>query len=227
MKKITLILMSVLLLLSSCAADEITGSSYIPPVISSEVAKELSKEYDDLVFDNETPLKKMKLSKPKNLGFRKAFYPLQGYSLSSFLSFDELKNNIEHLYLRQNGDEVYAAGKIEYEGNQYYVIVPIDFQKVNEYAIFECIDGALIHNKLVNPSIFNKIKIGVTTFEDIMKMDKTALIHKGTFASDHRLKDGRILVVWYENSAVERKYIEEDRHNFLDKLLPIDREAIT
>ena len=235
MKKAVLILIALLMILSSCAARDISNNSQESPVILSELAKELSEVYADLVFDNETHFDKMKISNVIEID-EKLCVPFQSYPYSLIPYLEEVKDDIEHLYIRQNGDTVYAAAKIKYESKQHYVIVFIQSHNVMKHTYFECRDGVLVHNKLPDIYDFGEVRIGVTTFENILKMDETAFIYKGTYGSKHRLKDGRILNIWYKNTeteVIDKDYIvmgmriDEDKYNFLDKLLPIDREAIT
>ena len=235
MKKIILILMPVLILLSSCATAEIPGSSYIPPKMSSELAKEISEKYGDLVFDNETPFDKMEISNVTELQYRACYPRVKAGTYSSFLQYSKFKDDFEHIYLRQNGDEIYAAAKIMYESEIYYWI-----SILNPEFWLERTDGALIHEKLFEEKDFDRVKAGATTFKDISKIDKTVFLYLGSFVSIHRLKDGRLVYITYvmwerglsedkedKDIIVKKILIREDENNFLDKLLPIDREAIT
>ena len=224
MKKIILILMSVLLLLNSCAS---TGNS--------NNTESLDEAYDELVFDNETPLDEMEISNVTEFD-KRLCVPSQRYNYSSIPGYIDFKNDFEHIYLRQNGDNIYFVTKIMYNDEIYYLISFLVFFDQRSIDSSYGKDGALIYNKLPDISAFDGVKLGVTTFEDIKKIDKVKTVHGGGYSTNHRLKDGRILVVEYKNTGtevidkdyiVENIFFEEDKNNFLDKLLPIDREAIT
>ena len=224
MKKIILILIVLLILLNSCVS---TGNS--------NDTESLDEAYAELVFDNETPFDKMEISNVTEFD-KKLCILWQRYSYSMVPNYEEFKDDFEHLYIRQNKNNVYVVARMNYEGTQYYLISYLVPAKYPKLTLLRGQDGALIYNKLPDVSVFDEVKSGVTTFEDIKKIDKSVAIYGGSYASNHRLRDGRILVIWYKNTGTEVVdkdyvvrdiYFEEDRHNFLDKLLPIDREAIT
>ena len=237
MKKTILILIALLTILSSCTADEVTVNSKVPPVISSELAKDLPPIYGDLVFDNETPINEMKICSVKNLKRRIYLPEWQGRSYSQFLRYEDFKDDFEHLYIRRNGDNVYAAARIKYEDEIYYFFITLHPYDNDKFEFLEGRDGALIHEKLLDISTFEDIEPYKTSRKEVKEIDKTAFIYTTSLISSHRLRDGKLIHLIYktwtgdipeeEDIIVEKVLIREDEYNFLGKLLPIDREAIT
>ena len=230
MKKTTLILIALLMILNSCT----TGSK---EVSSSELPSDLPPIYDKLEFDNQTPLDEMEICNITRLNYGACFPKVKRRTFSSVLYYDQFKYNFEHLYIRRNGDNVYSVSRIKYEGEIYYVIniLEPDNEKDPKWLLGE--DGALIHGKLLDISDFKDIKPGKTSRKKVKEIDKTAFLYTGSFGSEHRLRDGRMLYVRYkewtgdvpkdEDIIVEQTSVREDEYGFLDKLLPMDREIIT
>ena len=226
MTKIILILMPILILLSSCTAG------------NTEISlKELHPAYDELVFDNETPLDEMEICNMTDIKSRICFPENTGRSFSQFLRYEDFKDDFEHLYIRRNRDDVYAAARIKYEGEIYYFFITLHPYDNDKFEFLEGRDGALIHEKLLDISAYDDVKPYKTSRKEVKEIDETAFIYTTSRITDHRLRDERIIYIIYkmwggdmpeeEDIIVEEVLVREDKYNFLDKLLPIDREAIT
>jgi hypothetical protein len=228
MKKLV-VLTALLVILSSCTVANIANSTEV----SSE---ELPPIYNELVFDNQTPLDEMKICNITELQYRICFPRNKGGSLSHFLTYDEFKDDFEHLYIRRNGKDVYAAARIKYEGEIYYFFITLEIENHVNGVVLEGRDGALIYKKLLDISDFSDIKPDESIRKEVKQIDKAAFIYDSNI-SDHRLRDERMLHVIYKewrddipgskNGIVERIVVVEDRYHFLDKLLPMDRDVIT
>jgi hypothetical protein len=150
-------------------------------------------------------------------------------SFSFHFQLSDVNTRIKKMCLRYNKGELYGIIKTVYKEKEMYLFILFD----NEERL---IDGMLI-DKLSEKSTFSELVKGISTSEDIEKLDNSTYIYNFTdefgndFVSFHHCNDGTLTVIGY--SEQDNNLVVNNINNipgptgFINKLLPIDLKLIT
>ena len=185
------------------------------------------EESSSASYNNHSDVSKLKISK---VGLLRLEYPyeIEG-TFSSSISLQDIFAEFNSLCIRYNEGVYYVVARTNGNDkvNRYL------FMLLNDELQFK--DGMLLH-KLTEKKNYDNIKVGMSTAEDINKIDFGTVIidnvnESGLKAvSYHRFIDGTMLVIRYtkmsEKWIVEDMVFKDDPTKFINYLLPQDLELI-
>lgn len=173
-------------------------------------------------YNNDMSIRKLSVSEVKLARLEYSFDVENGFS--STISLTDVRSQFSSFYLRFN------------KGIYYGVVKTSDgylFMLFDDNLQFK--DGMPI-KKLTTKKDFDGIKTGISTVEDIKKVDPGTLLIKNISEnalegeSFHRFADGTMLVVTYQKESgrwiVKDMLFKDDPTKFLEYLLPKDLEVL-
>lgn len=181
-------------------------------------------EVEKTISSNNIPFTELitKENKISDFGRLKLPYDLQGaYSLR--LSIDDVKATLGLECYRTNGEYVYSVHKVLFEdGTTNYCFI--------SYSSDIVIDTWFV-SEIPSKDNFDKIKKGKTTFQQIKKLDKAAIIYDTDEpTSYHRFSDGTMMIIQYSEedgiNVVEDYTLTSDPVDIVNRLLTIDFDLI-
>ena len=188
-----------------------------------------------LRYNNDIPVGEMEFSETDISDYEYLAVPNEIDVMNSrTIPVEFIEEKISNLYLRNNKGTLYGIVKLqgESESGTEYLFILFDNQHTDGYVFA---DGMLLRT-LFDAKDFSGLENGTSDFQDVKRIDTTALIHGGMGEkqnegmSFHRCNDGTIIRITYEREnesyVITRIDNYTDPIGFVSKLLPIDLNVI-
>ena len=196
----------------------------------------------EMGFDNKTTIDKMNLPIIQLEGYMRRFaYPyIINDSFSNFSTLAEIRSEIGEICLRNNKKSIYGIVKVLNNEKPMYLFMLFekqderdDTEDDEQYILID----AMMANKLPTKKDFAELHEGVSTAEDIARIDDSTFFYEvanetTTVANSyHRCIENIFVEISYIKKddvlIVDKVILVDDPSRFVKKLLPIDLKLIT